>query len=50
MVRWQVVGQIESCLSNRANDFRELVNGSSLAPDLRSAPLHQPRVTWYERR
>jgi len=32
MVRWQVVGQIESWLSNRANEFRELVNASSLAP------------------
>lgn len=32
MVRWQVVGQIESWLSNRANEFRELVNASSLDP------------------
>lgn len=32
MVRWQVVGQIESWLANRANDFRDLVNGSSLDP------------------
>ncbi len=32
MVRWQVVGQIESWLSNRSNEFRDLVNGSSLDP------------------
>lgn len=30
MVRWQVVGQIESWLSNRANEFRDLVHHSSL--------------------
>lgn len=30
MVRWQVVGQIESWLSNRSNEFRELVNSSTL--------------------
>lgn len=35
MVRWQVVGQLESWISNRANDFRELVNGSSLAPEIK---------------
>lgn len=35
MVRWQVVGQIESFLSNRSNDFRDLVNGSSLAPEVK---------------
>lgn len=32
MIRWQVVGQLESWLSNRANDFRDLVNGASLDP------------------
>ncbi len=32
MVRWQVVGQIESWISNRSNEFRELVNASSLDP------------------
>lgn len=37
MVRWQVVGQIESWLSNRANEFRELVHRSSLD----SATKHQ---------
>lgn len=35
MVRWQVVGQIESWLSNRANDFRDIVNGSSLDPAIK---------------
>lgn len=30
MVRWQVVGQVESWLSNRANEFRDLVHRSSL--------------------
>jgi putative transposase len=30
MVRWQVVGQIESWLSNRSNEFRDLVLRSSL--------------------
>lgn len=35
MVRWQVVGQIESWLSNRANEFRDLVHRSSLPPDLK---------------
>ncbi|MDR9065287.1 zinc ribbon domain-containing protein [Burkholderia multivorans] len=33
MVRWQVVGQIESWLANRANDFLDLVHRSSLAPE-----------------
>ena len=35
MVCWQVVGQLESWISNRSNDFRDLVNGSSLAPELK---------------
>lgn len=35
MCRWQVVGQLDTWLSNRANDFRETVNGSSLDPDTR---------------
>jgi len=35
MVCWQVVGQLESWISNRANDFRDLVNGSSLTPDIK---------------
>jgi putative transposase len=35
MVRWQVVGQIESWLSNRSNDFRDLVNRSSLDADIK---------------
>jgi hypothetical protein len=35
MCRWQVVGQLDSWLSNRANAFRDTVNGSSLDPDTR---------------
>ena len=35
MVRWQVVGQIDSYLSNRANDFRELVTRSSMDDGIR---------------
>ncbi len=35
MVRWQVVGQLESWVSNRTNDFRDLVTGSSLAPEIK---------------
>jgi putative transposase len=35
MCRWQVVGQLDSWLSNRANDFRDAVNGSTLDPDTR---------------
>ena len=33
MCRWQVVGQLESWMSNRANEFRAAVTRSSLAPD-----------------
>lgn len=35
MVCWQVVGQLDSWISNRSNDFRDLVNSSSLAPDVK---------------
>lgn len=35
MCRWQVVGQLASWLSNRADDFRDAVNGSTLDPDTR---------------
>jgi putative transposase len=35
MVRWQVVGQIESWLSNRENDFRDLVHHASLPPEVK---------------
>lgn len=35
MCRWQVVGQLDSWLSNRANEFRDVVNSSSLDPDTR---------------
>ena len=33
MCRWQVVGQLQSWISNRANEFRDTVNRSSLSPD-----------------
>lgn len=33
MCRWQVVGQLESWVSNRANEFRSAVTRSTLAPD-----------------
>jgi putative transposase len=35
MVRWYVVGQIESWLSNRTNNFREIVNGSTLPAEIK---------------
>ena len=35
MVRWQVVGQIDSFLSNRANEFRNVVHRSSLPPEIK---------------
>ena len=51
MVRWQVVGQIESWLANRANDFRALVNASSLAPEVKHQ-LHFINTwkAWYDPR
>ena len=33
MCRWQVVGQLDSWLSNRANEFRSAVTRSTLDPD-----------------
>lgn len=33
MCRWQVVGQLESWVSNRANEFRSAVTCSTLDPD-----------------
>ena len=49
MVRWQVVGQIESWLSNRSNEFRELVNGSNLDPAVKHQ-LHfiNKWQAWYD--
>lgn len=35
MVRWQVVGQLESWLANRANEFRALVQHSSLPAEVK---------------
>lgn len=35
MCRYQVVGQLQGWISNRANDFRDTVNRSSLPPDTR---------------
>jgi putative transposase len=38
MVRQQVVGVLDSFLSNRQNEFRDLVNRSSLEPSLKHPP------------
>ena len=35
MCRWQVVGQLDAWLSNRANDFRDVVSRSTLPPDVK---------------
>jgi len=35
MCRWQVVGQLQGWLSNRANEFHDTVNRSSLSPDIK---------------
>jgi putative transposase len=35
MARWQVQEQIDGWLSNRANEFRDAVQASSLAPDVK---------------
>ncbi len=32
MARWQVVGQLQGWIRNRANEFRDMVNHSTLAP------------------
>ena len=49
MVRWQVVGQIESSLSNRQNEFRAAVHRSSLSPETRHQ-LHfiNSGQAWYD--
>lgn len=51
MVRWQVVGQIESWLTNRANDFRDTVHRSSLASEVKHQ-LHfiNRWQAWYDPR
>lgn len=35
MCRYQVVGQVQGWISNRANEFRDTVNASSLSPDVK---------------
>ena len=35
MCRYQVVGQLQGWISNRANEFRDAVNRSSLGPDVK---------------
>lgn len=35
MCRYQVVGQVQGWVSNRANEFRDMVNASSLPPDVK---------------
>lgn len=48
MLRWQVVGQLESFLENRANDFRDAVTGSSIPEDIRHQLLVVNRLRgWF---
>lgn len=49
MVRWYVAGQIESFLSNRVNEFRQAVNRSSLAREIKHQ-LHfiNSWQAWYD--
>jgi len=51
MCRWQVVGQLQSWISNRANEFRDTVNRSSLSPDVKRM-LHvvNLRGAWFSRK
>ena len=50
MCRYQVVGQLQSWISNRQNEFRDAVQGSSLEPETRhmlhSINLHR---AWFRR-
>ncbi|KAA0577938.1 transposase [Azospirillum sp. B21] len=50
MARWQVVGQLQGWISNRANEFRDAVNHSSLPPDTKHM-LHTINVlgAWFRR-
>ncbi|HET8746643.1 MAG TPA: transposase [Ramlibacter sp.] len=50
MCRWQVVGQLQGWLSNRANEFRDAVHRSNLPPDTRHM-LHTINVlgAWFRR-
>lgn len=50
MCRYQVVGQLQGWISNRQNEFRDVVQHSSLAPDTRHM-LHRinRRCGWFRR-
>jgi len=50
MCRWQVVGQLQGWLSNRANEFRDTVTRSTLPPDVKRM-LHvvNLRGAWFAR-
>jgi putative transposase len=43
MARYQVAGQLQSWISNRANEFRDVVTTSTLAPEIKHA-LHTINV------
>jgi putative transposase len=50
MLRWQVVGQLESFIENRANDFRTMVMGSLFPDDVRHQLLVINRLhAWFGR-
>jgi putative transposase len=50
MLRWQVVGQLEGFLENRANDFRDAVTGSSIPDDVRHQLLVVNRLRgWFSK-
>ncbi|QCG94726.1 transposase [Azospirillum sp. TSA2s] len=50
MARWQVVGQLQGWISNRANEFRDTVNRSTLPPATKHM-LHTINVlgAWFRR-
>ena len=51
MCRYQVVGQLDSWLSNRANEFREVVTRSTLDPDTKHMLHGINRLgAWFSRR
>ncbi|WP_298223990.1 hypothetical protein [Acidocella sp.] len=51
MCRYQVVGQLGSWLSNRENEFRDMVTRSSLDPDTKHMLHVINRLgTWFSRR
>jgi len=50
MARYQVVGQLQGWISNRANDFRDAVQGSTLDPDTKHMLHVVNRLgTWFRR-